>query len=134
MDTIVVLGLVAALAIIIGVIYYNSDAKSLDIDADGDIDTDDAKAALKNAEEGVKEDVREVVEEVAEAVEEVAEAVQEVVKKLPTKSQLNAMTKAKLEELGREFGVELDRRKKKDALIADLQAGVKKNNKNAKLK
>jgi len=127
MDTLVVLGILVLFAVVAVVIYYNKDAKTLDIDADGDVDTDDAKAALKNAEEGLKEDVR-------EAVEEVAEAVQEVVKKLPTKSKLTAMTKAKLEELGREFGVELDKRKNKEAMVADLQAGVKKNNKNAQLK
>jgi hypothetical protein len=123
------IGIVLAVLFVVigGIVYYNRDAKSLDIDADGDIDRDDAKAALKNAEEGIKEDVREVVEEAAEAVKE-------AVKKLPTKSQLSSMTKTKLEALGREFGVELDKRKKKDALISDLQAGVKKNNKDMKLK
>ena len=131
---ILTIGLVGLLIVVGAVVYYNRDAKSLDIDADGDIDKDDVKAALKNAEEGVKEDVREVVEEVAEKADEVVEKVKEAAKKLPTKSQLSSMTKAKLEELGREFGVELDRRKKKDALVADLQAGVKKNNKNAQLK
>jgi len=48
------------------------------------------------------------------------------VKKLPTKSKLSAMKKAELEELGREFGVELDKRKTKDNMIADLQKEVKK--------
>ena len=47
-------------------------------------------------------------------------------KKLPTKSKLSAMKKAELEELGREFGVELDKRKTKDNMIADLQKEAKK--------
>lgn len=38
-----------------------------------------------------------------------------------TKVTLGKLTKIQLEELGRsEFGVELDRRKKKDALVAEL--------------
>ena len=48
------------------------------------------------------------------------------VKKLPTKSKLSAMKKAELEELGREFGIELDKRKTKDNMIVDLQKEAKK--------
>jgi hypothetical protein len=48
------------------------------------------------------------------------------VKKLPTKSKLSAMKKAELEELGREFGIELDKRKTKDSMIVDLQKEAKK--------
>ena len=44
---------------------------------------------------------------------------------LPTEEQLNKLTKAKLEELGREHGVELDRRKTKATMIADLKEAVK---------
>lgn len=46
--------------------------------------------------------------------------------KLPTKAKLTAMTKAQIEELGREFNIELDKRKTKDNMIADLKAGHKK--------
>jgi len=46
--------------------------------------------------------------------------------KLPTKKSMEAMTKANLEELGRRHGVELDKRKTKANMIADLKAGVKK--------
>ena len=46
--------------------------------------------------------------------------------KLPTAKTMEALTKSKLEELGREHGVELDKRKTKAKMIADLKAGVKK--------
>jgi len=45
--------------------------------------------------------------------------------KLPTAKTMESMTKAKLEELGREHGVELDKRKTKANMITDLKAGVK---------
>jgi len=48
-------------------------------------------------------------------------------KKLPTATKLKAMTKQGLEDLGRDFGVELDKRKTKDKMIGDLKAGVKAN-------
>jgi len=43
---------------------------------------------------------------------EIVEEVEET-----TKAELNQMTKLKLEEFAREFGVELDRREKKSALV-----------------
>lgn len=46
--------------------------------------------------------------------------------KLPKKADLEKMTKSNLEELGREYGVELDRRKTKVSMIADLKSGVYK--------
>jgi hypothetical protein len=46
--------------------------------------------------------------------------------KLPTKAAMEKLTKAKLEELAREHGVELDKRKTKAGMITDLKAGVKK--------
>lgn len=48
------------------------------------------------------------------------------VKTLPGNAALNSLTKASLEELGRDMGVELDKRKTKANMIADLKAGVKK--------
>ena len=38
----------------------------------------------------------------------------------PTKAQLNKLTKAQLEEKGREIGIELDRRKKKADLVDEV--------------
>ena len=46
--------------------------------------------------------------------------------RLPTVKTMEGMTKAKLEDLGRKMGVELDKRKTKANMIADLKAGVKK--------
>ena len=39
-------------------------------------------------------------------------------------SELNRMTKAELENLGREYGVELDRRKKKATLVEEIKSVV----------
>lgn len=39
---------------------------------------------------------------------------------------LEAMSKKELEELGREYGIELDRRKNKDDLIEELEAAIEK--------
>lgn len=44
---------------------------------------------------------------------------------LPSDSELTALTKAKLEELGRTLGVELDKRKTKANMIADLKSQAK---------
>ena len=43
-----------------------------------------------------------------------------------TKASLGKLTKVQLEEKGREFGVELDRRKKKDVLVAEVLKASKK--------
>ena len=43
-----------------------------------------------------------------------------------TKASLSKLTKAQLEEKGREFGVEVDRRKKKDAIVAEVLKASKK--------
>lgn len=83
--------------------YYNKDQKDLDINDDGKVDVADLKEAASNVAKGVKADTQ----------------------KLPTPAKLKALTKAKLEELGREFGVELDKRKNKDSMIADLKKGAK---------
>ena len=83
--------------------YFNKDEKDLDINDDGKVDVADLKEAASNVAKGVKAEV----------------------KKLPTPAKLKAQTKNQLEELGREFGIELDKRKNKDKMIADLKAGVK---------
>lgn len=41
---------------------------------------------------------------------------------MPSEAELKKMTKAKIEEVGREFGVELDMRKTKAKMIADLKS------------
>ena len=61
----------------------------------------------------VKKGDEPVVEEVVEEVEEVVEE---------SSPDFNSMTKVQLEEYGRTIGIELDRRKKKSALIEELEA------------
>ena len=52
--------------------------------------------------------------------------VKKATSKKHTKASLGKLTKVQLEEIGRaEFSVELDRRKKKDALVAELLAAQK---------
>ena len=43
-----------------------------------------------------------------------------------TKASLSKLTKAQIEEKGREFGIEVDRRKKKDDLVAEVLKASKK--------
>ena len=59
-------------------------------------------------------DHEKVEEPVVEVVEEVVEESSEI--------DYEAMTKVQLEEHGRTLGIELDRRKKKSALIEELKA------------
>lgn len=59
------------------------------------------------------------------AAPKVAKKVEEVAVKV-TKASLSKLTKAQLEDKGREFGVELDRRKKKDDLVAEVLKASKK--------
>ena len=52
--------------------------------------------------------------------------VKKATSKKHTKASLGKLTKVQLEEIGRaEFSIELDRRKKKDALVAELLAAQK---------
>ena len=75
--------------------------------------------------EKIEEVVEDVIEDVKEAADEIADKIEEEVKealdKLPTADELKKMTKAKIEELGRELGIELDKRKTKDNMIKDLE-------------
>ena len=59
---------------------------------------------------------KETVEDIKEEIDEI----EEFIESIPTIAELKKMTKAKLEELGRENGIELDRRKTKSNMIADL--------------
>ena len=79
------------------------------INADGELEIavfdlmteTEAKAKLKSMGGASSAKKKEVVEEVEET----------------PKSELNKMTKIQLEEFAREFGVELDRREKKETLV-----------------
>tara|TARA_B100000953_G_scaffold133224_1_gene110114 strand:+ start:818 stop:1072 length:255 start_codon:yes stop_codon:yes gene_type:complete len=46
--------------------------------------------------------------------------------KFKNKKELSKMTKLKLEEVGRVYGIELDRRERKDKLINQLWKAIKK--------
>ena len=87
-----------------------------------------AKDKITDAVEDASEFVEDVVEDVVETIEEVKVELDKVTPKpkLPTTKVLEGMTKAKLEETGREFGVELDRRMTKANMIKDLRAQYKK--------
>ena len=78
----------------------------------------------------VQEDITEAREEIEEKFEEVIDsvedAVQEALDKLPTKAQLMKLTKAKIDELAKEVGIELDRRQTKEKMVAELQKQAKK--------
>ena len=70
--------------------------------------------------EEIVEDVEEAVDELEDKVEEVKQKVKDKIDDIPTKEELKKLTKAKLEEFGRELGVELDKRKTKDNMIKEL--------------
>jgi hypothetical protein len=54
------------------------------------------------------------------------DAVKEALDNLPTKAQLMKLTKAKIDELAKEVGIELDRRQTKEKMVAELQKQAKK--------
>lgn len=87
-----------------------------------------AKEQITEAVEDAAEFIDDVVEDVVETIEEVKVELDKVTPKpkLPTTKVLEGMTKAKLEETGREYGVELDRRMTKANMIKDLRAKYKK--------
>ena len=74
----------------------------------------------------VEETIEEIEEKIDEVVEEIKEDVKEALDSLPTANELKKLTKVKLEELGRDLGVELDKRKTKDNMIKELQEKVGK--------
>ena len=93
--------LVLAIIGVGGFFYILSRMKTLDIDNDGDVDLDDAK---------------EVVEEFQEVTEEVVAEV----------TDFTTMTKAQIEAWAKEnLGVDLDRRKTKASMIAEVESQLK---------
>ena len=80
---------------------------------------DDFQEDVTEAREAVEEKFEEVIDDVEDAVKEALE-------KLPTKAQLMKLTKAKIDELAKEVGIELDRRQTKEKMVAELQKQAKK--------
>lgn len=80
---------------------------------------------ITEARDNVVEAV-EAVEDVVEEVEEAKDKLQEALANLPTKAQLMKLTKAKIDDLAAEVGIELDRRQTKEKMVAELQKQAKK--------
>jgi vacuolar-type H+-ATPase subunit E/Vma4 len=80
---------------------------------------DDVQEDITEAREAVEEKFEEVIDNVEDAVKEALD-------KLPTKAQLMKLTKAKIDELAKEVGIELDRRQTKEKMVAELQKQAKK--------
>ena len=76
--------------------------------------------------EEIVEDVEDAVDEIEEKIDEVKQKVKDKLDDIPTKEELKKLTKAKLEELGRDLGVELDKRKTKDNMIKELDNKLSK--------
>jgi hypothetical protein len=110
--------LISILVVVVGlgVAYFGG---YLDFNKDGKVDEKDLDILKDSAEAAIEKKVDEVKKEVKEKIAEVKA-------KLPTAAKLKALTKAQLEDLGREFGIELDKRKTKDKMIADLKSEHKK--------
>jgi hypothetical protein len=53
----ILFGLIIAV-IVVSLIYFNRDNKGLDVNNDGKVDAEDAKAAVENTVQGVKKQVR----------------------------------------------------------------------------
>lgn len=53
----ILFGLIIAV-IVVSLIYFNRDSKGLDVNNDGKVDAEDAKAAVENTVQGVKKQVR----------------------------------------------------------------------------
>lgn len=70
--------------------------------------------------EDIVEEVEDTVDEIEEKIDEVKQKVKDKLDDIPTKDELKKLTKTKLEELGRDLGVELDKRKTKDNMIKEL--------------
>ena len=79
----------------------------------------------QGGEEKVEEAIEEIEEKIEEVVEDVKEDIKEAIDDLPSVDDLKKLTKAKIEELGRELGVELDKRRTKDNMIKELQEKTK---------
>lgn len=76
--------------------------------------------------EDIVEEVEDAVDEIEEKIDEVKQKVKDKLDDIPTKEELKKLTKAKLEELGRELGIELDKRKTKDNMIKELNDKLSK--------
>ena len=63
---------------------------------------------------------KDTVEDIKEEIEDI----EEFIDNIPSITELKKMTKAKLEEVAREHGIELDKRKTKSNMIADFEVEI----------
>jgi len=82
------------------------------------------KDVVGGGESGLKPEPVAPAKPVAEPKAEVKKAAPSA-PKAPTAKALNAMTKKEIDQVGKDFGVELDARKTKAAMVKDFQAGIK---------
>ena len=76
--------------------------------------------------EDIVDEVEDAVDEIEDKIDEVKQKVKDKLDDIPTKDELKKLTKAKLEELGRDLGIELDKRKTKDNMIKELNEKLSK--------
>ena len=63
---------------------------------------------------------KDTVEDIKEEIEDI----EEFIDNIPSITELKKMTKAKLQEVAREYGIELDKRKTKSNMIADFELEI----------
>ena len=92
--------LVIAITVVVGaLIYFNRSSKSLDINEDGKVDAQDAKAAIQNAVEGVKKtadvnkDGKVDAQDAKAAIQNAVEGVKKAVVKAKTATRSARKTK-----------------------------------------
>ena len=92
-----------------------------DQDGDGDIDLKDLKISTEEVTEDIKEGVEEKVENTVQWAKDVADEIKDVIdviRKKPTKSNLNKLTKSQLVQAAQaDHNVELDEKLKKSTLV-----------------
>lgn len=81
---------------------------------------------LQDVVDKVEQVIDDVVDDIKEDIDEAKQKVKEKLDDIPTKDELKKLTKAKLEELGRDLGIELDKRKTKDNMIKELSDKLEK--------
>jgi len=111
----------------IALIYAVNKDKGVDVNNDGKVDLEDAKAAIENTVEAVKEEVTETVEEVKEVVAEKKAKVKKAVTKAKktTKAVIDftAMTKKDLLAHAKANGVKANASMNKAAILEAIKNG-----------
>ena len=108
--------LIILLVIAVAAVGYLAYSKG-DRDGDGDIDLKDLKVSTKDIADDIEEGVDEIKDRVEDVIEELGDVVS-VIKGVPTKGQLNKLTKQQLVDSAKaDHGVDLDIKVKKSTLV-----------------